>query len=147
MSWNVDKRRGVWRALYQDDPQQLAKHLTSVQDVRDAYSGLWKPKKYPLIENWPDIDDGLWKPKKDTGKKDTHLLDVILLQKTGVNRHQGGALRCYHWLNAAFPEAYTPEEKERGIQKYQKSIPTNLSPRTAETALLPPNATPVEANP
>ena len=109
MTWDVDKRREVWRALYQDDPQMLSKHLTSVQDVRDAYRGLWNPKKYTT----------------GFGKKDTHLLDVILLQKTGVNRGQGGALRCYYWLNAAFPEAYTPEEREWVMQKYQCSIPTH----------------------
>ena len=39
-TWDVDKRRKVWRALYQDDPQQLAIHLTSVQEIRDAKTGL-----------------------------------------------------------------------------------------------------------
>lgn len=103
-TWDVTKRRGVWEALRQDDPQQLAIHLTSVQ-IREAYTGLWNPKKY----------------RKECGKKDTHLLDVMLLQKTGVNHGQGGALRCYAWLNTVFPEAYTAEEKEWVMRRYQHS--------------------------
>ena len=57
--------------------------------------------------------------KKECLKKDTHLLDVMLLQKTGVNHGQGGALRCYACLHAVFPEAYTAEEKEWVMRRYQ----------------------------
>jgi len=100
-TWNAGKRRGVWKALKEDNPEQLAKHLTSERVVRDAYKGLWNPKKY----------------EGEPGKKDTHLLDVLLLQKTGVNHDQGGALRCYAWLNQAFPNAYSHEEKKWVMQK------------------------------
>lgn len=101
MTWDATKRRGVWEALNQDNPHQLAEHLTSVQDVRDAYTGLWHPRKY----------------RRGVGKRDTHLLEVMLLQRTGVNRGRGGALRCLSWLTAAFPEAYTDEEKEDVFRK------------------------------
>jgi hypothetical protein len=44
----------------------------------------------------------------------------MLLQKTGVNHGQGGALRCCAWLDAVFPEAYTAEEKEWVMRRYQQ---------------------------
>ena len=74
-------------------------------DIRDAYTGLWNPKKY----------------RSECGKKDTHLLDVMLLQRTGVNHGRGGALQCYAWLNTVFPEAYTAEEKEWVMRRYHHS--------------------------
>lgn len=98
--WDKVRRREVWEALFEDDPRKLAKHLTSVRIVRDAKSGLWNPEKR-------------------CGKKDTHLLDVMLLQRTGVNHGKGGALRCHAWLNAAFPEAYTAEEREWVMRRYR----------------------------
>ncbi len=100
------KRRGVWKALYRDDPRLLAAHLTSVKDVRDAYTGLWNPDK-------------------KSGKKDVHLLDVVLLQQTGVNYDQGRAMRCYSWLNSVFPRAYTAGEKEWAIRKYHARYHTH----------------------
>lgn len=94
-TWNKDKRRAVWTALNKDDPDLLARWLISSQDVRDAYVGLWKPKKY----------------RQGEGKRDTHLLEVLLLQKTGVNHGKGRAMRCYEWLLRAYPDAYSDEEK------------------------------------
>jgi len=105
-NWNANKRRGVWAALRNDDPQLLATYLNSVQDIRDAYVGLWNPEKYRSL----------------VGKKDTHLLDVMLLQKTGVNHGKGGALNCWNWLNNKFPEAYTTHEKEYVLKRYNTFI-------------------------
>ena len=107
MSWDAAKRRAVWSALYRDDPQVLGAHLHTAQDVRSAYTGLWNPKKY----------------RRECGKKGTHLLDVMLLQRTGVNRGQGGALRCYAWLNTTVPDAYTAGEKEFAWYRYSQARP------------------------
>ena len=102
MVWSKDTRRKVWIALRRDDPELLAETLQSEQEIRDGCIGLWNPKKY----------------RTQIGKRDTHLLDVMLLQKTGVNYGKGGALRCYTWLISAFPNAYTLQEKESVLQRY-----------------------------
>jgi hypothetical protein len=103
MTWDTDIRRAVWDALYADDPQKLSEYLTSNEVIRGARTGMWNPNK-------------------KGGKKDTHLLDVMLLQKTGVNYNKGGALKCYAWLNDAFPDAYTTEEKTYVTRRYHAGL-------------------------
>jgi len=103
--WSKETRIGVWEALYYDNPDMIAKHLVDVDTIRRGRVGLWNAGKY-------DRD----KP----GKKDTHLLDVMLLQKTGVNFGLGGAVKCYAWLNGTFPDAYTPQEREYVLRRAEQ---------------------------
>ena len=103
--WSKETRQGVWEALYYDNPEMIANHLIDVDTIRRGRVGLWSPDKYHGD-----------KP----GKKDTHLLDVMLLQKTGVNFGLGGAVKCYAWLNATFPDAYTPQERERVVRRAEE---------------------------
>lgn len=126
LTWTKDKRRAVWTALNNDDPDLLARCLISSQDVRDAYVGLWKPKKY----------------RQGEGKRDTHLLEVLLLQKTGVNHGKGRAMRCYEWLLRAYPDAYSDEEK---LHVQERSVgPSALPPLDAPGPSAPPRPDKVE---
>lgn len=92
--WDAKKREGVWRALYLDDPHLISVYLRSVEEIRSAYFGLWNPKKYV----------------KKAGKRNTHLLDVMVLQKKGVNFGRGLALKTLTWLKENFPSAYSDNE-------------------------------------
>ena len=111
--WEKSTRIAVWKALQLDDPDLLEPHIRTSQDVRDASTALWNPEKYSKnpIE----------------GKKDVSLLDVMLMQRNGVNADQGGAMRCWEWIEARFPDAYTDEEKQyawqRRVQNSTQSAP------------------------
>ena len=96
--WTAATRRGVWEALMHDDPETIALHLTSRALVETSAKGLWNPSKA-------------------TGKRNTSILDVMALQRTGVNGNLGQALRCLRWLLDTFPEVYNAKDIEWAIRK------------------------------
>lgn len=98
VKWTAATRRGVWEALMHDDSKTIALHLTNRALVETSAIGLWNPSK-------------------TAGKRNTSILDVIALQKTGVNGNLGQPLRCLRWLLSTYPEVYNAKDIEWVIGK------------------------------
>ena len=81
--WSAEKRKRIWDAVWNDDANMLSSEIQTTAHVDESTSQLWNPRKRNGIMN-------------------RNILEVVSMQKTGVNLNQGQATRCLAFLLDSF---------------------------------------------